>query len=243
MKKNLLMLFVFLFALGEVNAQQQGTSNLKLGFKAGINLSSFTNKEDMLMMLSGVSYSSFESYFRVSAMAGITAEYKLNPKFSLNTELLYNTRGMAYRRPNNSVVLIGENGAEQAYDYYKFMIDYVELPLMASYFIVPSIKPTAFNVYLGLAPGIAVSKRAKMDYPEVTAGPGQGQADVNGDLGYVNSFNASGLLGFKVERKLESGLAVVVDLRGSYAFLPVFEKKVNVDTKMLTGTFALGIKF
>ncbi|MEE1946789.1 porin family protein [Pedobacter sp. KR3-3] len=242
MKKNLLMLAVLLLALGQVNAQEQ-TKKLGFGFKAGLNISAFTNKQDMLMALSGVSYDSFENYFRISAMAGITATYKLNPKFALNAELLYNSRGTAYRRPNNSVLLIGDKGVEQAYDYYKFMIDYVELPLMVSYYVIPSSKPTALSVYLGLAPGIAVRKAAKMDYPEVTAGPGNGKADVNGELGFVNSFNASGLFGLKVGHKLENGTAFFIDLRGSYGMLPVFKKEVNIDTRMLTGTFALGLDF
>lgn len=186
MKKIILTSFLTLTLLASINAQQTNEKKITFGVKTGINFSSFTNNALADRAATFPNTNEFESFFRISALAGVSATYLVNDKVCLHGELLYNTRGMAYRQENNSIIMIGDNGNEQAYDIFKFNVDYVELPLFVSYSFTTPEK--LFNGYLGVAPAIAVVKETKMDYEEVTAGPGQGKADQTTSLKNVNSF-------------------------------------------------------
>ena len=65
----------------------------------------------------------------------------------------------AYRKPNNGVVIIGSQGAEKAYNYFKFALDFVELPVLARYDLTNVHSSTSLIMYGGFSPGIAVNKR------------------------------------------------------------------------------------
>jgi hypothetical protein len=154
---------------------------------------------------------------------------------------------MAYRQENNSVIMIGQNGNEQAYNYFKYKLEYMELPLTVNYNVSPLAQDNWTSFYIGLAPAVAVSTTTKLVFPTITAGPGNGRPDQSAEISGVRKFNTSLLGGLQVGGR-PSLIGFYGDLRASYTLLPVFDEKVdgnndNLDTKMLTFTIGLGLKF
>ena len=171
----------------------------------------------------------------------------LNDRVSAGAEILYSARGMSYRQKNNSVLIIGGNGAEQAFNYFVYKIDYVELPLTINYNVLSPSSNNWLTGYVGLAPALAVSKNVTMNYAQPNAGPWQGQKDESASLSDVNSFNANALAGIQYGA-VPAYLGFYMDLRASYTLLPVFSRDKdasgdNMNTKMCTLSLGVGIKF
>ncbi|WP_199119616.1 porin family protein [Pedobacter sp. ASV28] len=235
-------IFSFLLLLS-LNSFSQEKTKLKIGLKLGINFSAFTNKAQMLTTFDAMGYNDFESYFRGSIAVGLVGEYNLSNRLNVGTELLYNSRGNAYRRENNSVLSLNSNGGrQQAYDYYIFKLDYLELPIMINYKFLNG-SSTYLSAYGGVAPGILVSSNVSLKYPTITSGPGNGQPNRDQSLHGVNKLNISPLIGVQVGSQQLGKTTFYLDLRGSYGIVPVFKNNIGFDTRMVTGTFGLGLKF
>ncbi|WP_353136292.1 porin family protein [Pseudopedobacter sp.] len=218
---------------------------LSIGLKGGLNGSFFTKDIEGLGTKSNSGSNDYERFFRISAFIGLTFDYAKTDRFILGTEVLYNARGMAYRKENNSVLIIGDNGTEQAYTYFKYNIDYLELPLKAGYTLSSS---GSSMIYAGLAPAIAVHAMNATRYPKANAGPGSSPSDVTKDLKDVRTFNSSIITGLSLGGRNRSGALIYADLRFSYTLLPVFTRDrnsngENLSTRMITGSFGAGIKF
>lgn len=247
MKKALFLGLGLLLLKFHAQAQSSFVQPVVFGLKAGINTSLFTEDVDAFDPVSSSNDPSFKRFLRISGFGGITVDYMLTERFSVGAEILYNSRGMAYRRENNNVLMIGRDGVEQVYSYFKYNIDYLELPLTASYNVLAVASDNWLTGYAGLAPAITVNKGVKLDHPEVNAGPSDGEPDQYGKLAGVRPFNTSLLAGVQFG-SVPSFIGVFADLRANYTLLPVFSGDSNVDgdnmdTGMLSFSLGLGIKF
>lgn len=236
----------FLFKIN-VFAQSSFVEPVVFGFKVGLNASLFTEDVNSFDPFSSFYDSSFQRFVRASGFAGVTVDYMVTERFSVGAEVLYNSRGMAYRQKNNNVMMIGRDGAEQAYNFFKYKIDYLELPLTANYNVLDVASDNWLTGYLGLAPAVAVSKKVKLDYPKVNAGPGEEEPDQQSELNNVRSFNTSVLAGIQFG-SVPSFMGWYVDLRSSYTLLPVFNGDINLNgdnlnTRMFTFSLGMGVKF
>lgn len=250
MKKLLLLALCSIGLLGQLVAQEKSSSKVKYGFKTGLSLSAFT-KDVSVFDKNTPSYSylntqTFERYFRIASLAGFVVKYPLSPSFSLGGELVYTGRGMSYRQENGGVAIITSRGAEKAYNYFKFKVNYLELPITANYCFTASTNgATDFSVYGGLAPAIAASQGTSYhSYSSSGNSPIANNTTDEGSLEDVRSFNLSTVAGFELAAKGKSGM--FCNARISNALLPVFNQSTspqgaNMKTGMWTVTLGLGI--
>lgn len=245
--KILCVLVLLVLLSPAASAQKLFEKPVVFGLKMGFNGSFFTEDVAGFEPGSPNHNSSFERFLRFSPIIGASVDYTLNKHISFGAEILYNTRGMAYRQQNNNVIMIGQHGNETAYNYFKYRIEYIELPITVHFNFLPPVQDNWLTFYVGIAPAIAVSESVKFDYPQVTMGPGKEPDDINGTLSGVKAFNASLLSGLQFGSR-PSVMGWFVDLRGSYALMPVFDDKIdgngdNLDTQMLTFSLGFGLKF
>lgn len=249
--KSKLCFFILLFYGLYVQAQEQPDfeKKVRFGIKTGFNASLFTRKIMPTSTATRSDFSNFNSFFRSSVNAGLTADGKLTKRINLSAELLFNSRGMVYMERNDHVVIIDDEGEEQqAYNNFNFNIDYVELPILINYNFKPSLHRIYLAAYVGLAPGIVVNSKTKLDYEEGIDGNGREAKNEILPLKNVNHFNNSLLAGVKVGDNNPRKINLYVDFRLSYTLLPVFNRKLsdkgdNLDTRMLTCSASFGVKF
>lgn len=247
MRKTLFLGFCLLLLKFNTLAQSSFVKPVIFGVKAGINSSLFIADVGPFDPNSSFNNASFQRFLRFSAFAGLTVDYMVKERLSVGAELLYNSRGMAYRQQNNGVLMIGNGGQEQAYNYFKYKIDYLELPLTANFNVLNVASDNWLTGYVGIAPAVALHKSVKLDYPEVNAGPWSGEPDQSGDLENVRSFNTSVLTGIQFGG-VPSHMGGYMDLRASYTLLPVFNVKQdvnadNLNTRMFSFSVGIGVKF
>lgn len=244
-------IFFCLFLLFAALISDAQHSKLKLSMKFGITASILTNDVGPFdKSAPGYYDNGYKKYLRPSAMGGLGLCYTLSEKFSVSTELIFNTRGGAYRKPSSGVVIIGSQGTEKAYDYFKFVVDFVELPFIARYDLSNINSSTSFIIYGGFSPGIAINKRAVVTgYSGNNNSPIAEQVSNAEDLNYVRAFNlfpqAGFELGGKNSRKKHQFFA---DLRFSLSALSVFSQSEypdgsNMNTRTGSAAFGVGVRF
>ncbi|WP_276089636.1 porin family protein [Pedobacter sp. JY14-1] len=243
--KKLLLLAVALSLGLAAPAQVTFQKYIRVGVKAGVNASVFTRDVAPFDPHIPGYYDTFENYVRLSGFGGITLDYDITPRLAVGAELLYTARGMSYREKNYDVVIYNENGEEQAYNYYNFRIDYMELPITLGYNVLPLRLNTSLKVYGGIAKGVAVHKTTKWIYPDVDGY--DAPKNEKRQLMDVRNFNTSIIAGLRVAGR-KTGFNPYGDLRGSYMVNPVFSKEKasdrgNLDTRMFTLSLALGLQF
>ncbi|MFD2513144.1 outer membrane beta-barrel protein [Pontibacter locisalis] len=252
-KRLLITAFTFFILVGSATAQKFQLSNFKVGLKGGITLSDFTKNVGFFDQNSpnyrNSPYAAYEEYFRIGALAGITLDYEFSKAFTVGTELLHNGRGGAYRVENSSVAIITNNGAEKAYNYYQYRINYLELPLLAQYNL--SSKATssiALIVYGGVAPGFPTTEKITYTNYERSGVIDAKQTSQSEDLYNVRGFNLSPTFGFKIRGNDADGPnRVYLDFRFARTVLPVFTIEAdgngnNFKTGMWTASFAVGAR-
>jgi hypothetical protein len=231
------------------HAQDPFEKRVKFGVKAGINGSLFTSTVDPFGPFQRNRLNDFSRFFRTSAFGGLTADGAVSRRLGIGAELLFNSRGMAYRERNYDVVILDEYGnEEQAYNDFNYNIDYVEVPITINY----SFNAASSNVwiagYAGMAPGFVVNSITKLRYETPEYGGRRRERNEKNPLNNVNNFNNSLLLGIKVGENKTRGTTLFGDFRASYAMRPVFSGSMadsgnNLDTRMLTFSVSLGLKF
>ena len=219
---------------------------IRVGVKAGITGSVFTRDVEPFDPHIPGYYDTFENYARLGGYGGLTLDYDIGPRLSVGAEVLYNARGMAYREENYDVVIIGDDGEEQAYNYFSFNVDYIELPVTLNFNVLPLDSRTWLKVYGGIARAVAVHKKTKIKYPDVAGY--DAPDDVKEQLQYVRTFNTSVIGGFKVGGKKGKGILPFGDLRGSYMLSPVFNRDKaasggNLNTRIFSLSLGLGLQF
>ena len=128
-----MMIAAMMVAAISANAQNE-VGQLTLMPKAGINISTITGD--------GVNKKS-----KVGLVAGIEAEYGISEKFGLQFGLLYSMEGCK----SDAVVAAGEGASAFRAEGVKWNLDYINIPIMAQYYVVKGlavkagIQP-AFNV-------------------------------------------------------------------------------------------------
>jgi hypothetical protein len=171
--KKLLLSALAVCAFSFSNAQEEkSTSGLDVTFgaKAGLNLSTFTGDPEDVDMKAG---------FHVGGMA----EIALNEKFSVQPELLFSSQGT-----QEDVTFF--NGINEQTETIKYNFSYINLPVMAKYYVTEGLSLEA-----GPQIGVLVSAKAKAD------GETEDADELLGDLSTID-FGLNFGLGYK----LDSGL-------------------------------------
>ena len=164
--KKLLLSALAVCAFSFSNAQEKIT----FGAKAGLNLATFTGDPEDVDMKVG---------FHVGGMA----EIALNDKFSVQPELLFSTQG-------TKEDFTFFNGFEDQTETIKYNFSYINLPVIAKYYVTEGLSLEA-----GPQIGILVDAKAKAD------GETEDADELLGDLSTID-FG----LNFGVGYKLDSGL-------------------------------------
>jgi long-subunit fatty acid transport protein len=173
MKKFLFCAAIAVFGLWNVNAQE-----VKFGVKAGLNLASISG--DDTEDLDG----------RTSFHFGGIAEIKLSDKFSFQPELLYSAQG-------------AKSSYEDQFEKEEATIklDYINLPLMAKYYVAEG-----FSIEAGPQIGFLMNSEADYDYidkedPEFSE---SGTEDLKDEIKGIDfGFNLG--FGYKLEGGLNFG--------------------------------------
>lgn len=177
--KKIFLSIAAVMALGTVAHAQQ---EVKFGPKAGVNFSN----------LSGFDKSDMQTGFHVGAVA----EIKFNDKFSVQPEVVYSTQGTKW---TSTVPAVGEVTV-------KLKNDYINVPIMAKYYIIDG-----FSVEAGPQVGFLMKSEAETDL-----GPNKGTLDSKDlyksvDFG-VNFGLAYDLpMGFFVNARYNLGLSDIRD--------------------------------
>lgn len=163
MKKVLFFAVYLLFSMTVINAQ-----DVKFGAKAGVNFASITG--DDTDDLDG----------RTAIHLGVVAEIPISEKFSFQPELLYSAQGAS------------QKSSFDEFDYEaEINLDYLNLPLMAKYYVAEG-----FSLEAGPQVGFLMSAKAK-----VSGGGESEEEDIKDSVKGIN-FGVN----FGVGYKLDSGL-------------------------------------
>ncbi|KAF2506931.1 PorT family protein [Flavobacterium zhairuonense] len=136
MKKSMLLLCT-LFACAAVTAQ---TEKVKLGAKAGLNISNLTFDENAV-----------NSSSRTGFTAGLMAEIPLAKSFSVQPEFLYSQQGMKFSYAD----------ADVQNSHYKSTVslNYINIPIMLKYYVVKGLS-------LQAGPQVGILLKAKNEYQD-----------------------------------------------------------------------------
>jgi len=235
-------LFLVTTSLGQSMPIQQ----IKVGLLTGLNVSKFNRDVEGFGSAIPKNGLGYDNYFRISGSIGVTFSYRLKRYFEPSVELLYTGRGMAYRRENSSVILIGEKGAEKAYNYYKYNINFIQLPLLANLVVNPTGRNN-LKLYGGLAPElVGASKTRISSYSSSPMSPAH-ETSSDTPLEGVRRFNCELHAGFKVDDASNHSIKSSIGFRGGYTLLPVFTGEQssagNLKTQMLSLSFNIGMLF
>ena len=155
-----MMMAAFMVAALTANAQGAvGTFSIQP--KVGFNLSTITNNTDF-----------GDSKLRVGLVGGIEGEYVFAEKVSVAAAALYSVQGCSY----------DVNGT----DYVRTTLDYINIPVVANYYIAPG-----FALKAGIQPGFLMGAKVK-----IKADGSKSETDVKD---YCKTFDLSVPLGASYE--------------------------------------------
>lgn len=207
MKKLFFIVAVF-FLAGTLNAQEF----VKFGAKAGVNFASLGGDE----MEDFEDFGSLEG--RTGFHLGLVAEIPLGERFSFQPEVLYSSQGA---KMEGSETFEGMTFSYSA----KINLDYINVPLLAKYYVTPNL-----NIHAGPQIGFLVKSEAES---ELSFG-GDSESDTEDleDITKGMDFALAAGLGYKLEMGLffdaryNLGLSNVWDNEGQD--IDDFSQKNNV---------------
>lgn len=206
--KKLILTVAAVFAFGFANAQE-----VKYGVKAGLNLSTLTGDIEDVKSLAGFH-------------AGGFVEIKLMDKFAIQPELMYSTQGA------KSEYTFSESGfvvdAEE-----KVKLGYINLPIMAKYFVAPG-----FTIEAGPQVGFLLSAKNEYDYSASGFGMTEsesGENDIKDDTESID-------FGFNVGAGYEFTENIFVQARYNFGLTNI-AKDVDGDIKNGVLQVSVGYKF
>jgi len=120
MKKSMLVLYALLVSAG-VTAQ---TGKVKIGVKAGLNISRLTSDENEL-----------ESSDKTGFTAGLMAEIPLAKNFAIQPEVLYSQQGMKFSYSDIDV--------QNSHYNSTIRLNYLNIPVMLKYYVVKGLSVQA----------------------------------------------------------------------------------------------------
>ena len=136
------------------NAQNE-VGQFTLQPKVGMNLA----------MLTDTKINGSDGSFKVDLVAGVEAEYGIAEKFSVAAGLLYSRQGTSFGDFEAYV----NSGTPVGYKGLKYNMDYLNIPIVANYYLAPG-----FAIKAGIQPGFLMSAKEKAD--------GVNSADVDVDF-------------------------------------------------------------
>jgi len=208
--KKLMMIAAFMVAAVSANAQGE-VGSFSIQPKIGMNLASVVNaKRDIA-----------KSKTLVGLTAGIEAEYVVANKFSLALGALYSKQGCAFKV--NDVTIGGAK-----LDYAHLSLDYLNIPIVANYYIIPGLAIKA-----GIQPSFMLGAKAKA---KGTAGSlsVKDNEDVKKQF---KTFDLAIPLGASYEYK-----NVVFDVRYNLSVLRLNKEKLDKNLRNSVIEFTLGYK-
>lgn len=189
------------FAVAALTANAQGeVGTLTLQPKIGMNLASIVNGKEIR---------GYDSKVLVGLTGGIEAEYVVANKFSVALGALYSKQGCAFDVP---------------VDYDHISLDYLNIPIVANYYIIPGLAIKA-----GIQPSFLMG--AKDKWKE------DGHSDSEDVKKYLKKFDLAIPLGASYEYK-----NVVFDVRYNLSVLRLNKDKWDKNIRNSVIQFTLGYK-
>jgi hypothetical protein len=200
--KKIMMIAALMVATLSASAQNE-VGQFTLKPTVGMNIATMTKTTD--------------SKVRVGMAAGVEAEYGVAEKFGISAGVLYSMQG----------VKSSENlmGADVDYIY---KLDYINIPILAQYYIVPGLAIKA-----GIQPAFKASAKRT-----IKASADGTKAERTDDLDDVKGFALSIPFGVSYEYK-----SFVLDARYNLGVTKAFKDSWNTDSKNSWFMISLGYKF
>ena len=206
MKKTFLIAATF-FGIATASAQSDKTG-FEFGVRGGANFANITTT-DYLGSPDG----------RTNFYAGLVSELPLHERFSLQGEVFYS--GQGYKRIYSIYNVEFED--DVTFDY-KFKADYIQVPLLAKFYIVEGLSVAA-------GPQFGFKVNEKIDHNTSSTSNGVALNPVN-----INTFDIQGTAG--LEYKLKNGL--FIQGRYSYGFSELIK---NSYVHYHTSVFSAGLGY
>jgi len=178
MKKLLIFTAIVLFGFTNVNAQEE----MQFGVKGGVNFATIT----------GDNTDSFES--RTCLNFGLVMELPISDVFSFQPELLYSCQGADYSEDLSEFDISITSKSTNSTDIGTYKIDYLNLPLMAKYYVAEG-----FSLEAGPQIGFLLSAKVEYDF----AGE-SGEVDIKDDVKGID-FGVNFGFGYKFDGGLNLG--------------------------------------
>ena len=131
--KKLMIMAAFMVAAVTANAQGE-VGTLTIQPKIGMNLATMTKMDDTKLL--------------VGMAGGIEAEYVVANNFSVALGALYSKQGCAF---------------DTDLDYYHYSLDYLNIPIVANYYIIPGLAIKA-----GIQPSFLMGAKRKLKADDYT---------------------------------------------------------------------------
>ena len=182
MKKIILTVAAVMALSTAAKAQDTNSGNVKLGIKAGLNVATVT----------GDVPDDVES--RAGFHAGIVAEFKVAPNFSIQPELLYSQQGFKYDLAEDGFIVATT-----------LKLDYLNLPVLAKYYVIEG-----FSIEAGPQFGYRLSSKLKYE----ASGIGNYEADFEDETNEVDFSLVGGLaydlpIGLFFQARYTAGLSKI----------------------------------
>jgi len=209
--KKIILTIVTVFAMGISSAQE-----IKYGAKAGLNLSTFTGD---------VTY--FDVKSKTGFHVGGFVEIKIADKFSVQPELLYSTQG-------GKISFSSSDEFSYTNDKRDIKLGYLNLPIMAKYYIIPGL-----SIEAGPQIGFLLSAKNEYNiYSSVSEDlSGSGEEDIKDDSKSVD-------FGFNVGAGYDFTQNIFVQARYNLGLTSISESASSVyDPKNAVLQISFGYKF
>ena len=193
------------FMVAAVTANAQGeVGTLTIQPKIGMNLANVVNAKNI-----------GDSKLLVGMAGGVEAEYVVADKFSVALGALYSKQGCAFKIPDGLAVPV---------DYVHMSLDYLNIPIVANYYIIPGLAIKA-----GIQPSFLMGANLK-----AKANGNTSSVKIKDDL---KTFDLAIPLGASYEYK-----NVVFDVRYNLSVLKLNKEKLDKNLRNSVIQFTLGYK-
>jgi opacity protein-like surface antigen len=199
--KKIILTAAAVFAFGFANAQ-----DVKFGVKGGLNIANFSGDVE-------------DNSSKVGFNVGGFVEIKISDKFAVQPELLYSTQGTKFK------MLEGVDSAE-----IKFNLEYINIPVMAKYFVADK-----FSLEAG--PQIGFLTSAKADYTATIDGETE-----TGDENIKKNFESVDFgLNFGAGYEFTENLSASV--RYNLGLSNIAKTEADDNTKLTNNVFSLSLGY
>lgn len=214
MKKLFTIAAVAVLGMTSVNAQ-----DINFGAKAGVNFATITGDD-----VDGI-----ES--KTGFHVGVVAEFMISEKFSFQPELMYSAQGAKISESGTETF----NGFTYSYSQEaKRKLDYINLPLMAKFYVAEG-----FSIEAGPQIGFLLNSEAEYEYSETFEGTTESESTTEDlkDFTSTIDFGVNFGLGYKLESGLNFGARYNLGLSN------INDAEGSDDFKNQNGVFQVSVGF